>query len=197
MGTFLSHFWEAPNDEKDELSESDTDSQDWHEEMQKEYGNPSWSRMMGRGRLSKKKVQVKTISSDNDNDEETVENQSIDEVGISAEIGNEDIENKESADLDNSETREELDNARNNLEEMIDRSNNEKTYVETDDEVTLREIVANLQCPDLIYDEVGFYRRFYRNTVKSVLNDHSKIDKTKVLKTNDSLMKVERTFDLH
>ena len=161
MGTFLSHFWEAPNDEKDELSESDTDSQDWHEEMQKEYGNPSWSRMMGRGRASKKKVQVKTISSDND--DETIENQSIEEVGTSDEILKEDSENKESADLDNSETREELDNARNNLEEMIDRSNNEKTYVETDDEVTLREIVANLQCPDLIYDEVGFYTSSYRN----------------------------------
>ena len=29
------------------------------------------------------------------------------------------------------------------------------------------------------------------NTVKSVLSSHSKIDKTKVLKTNGSLMKVE------
>ena len=29
------------------------------------------------------------------------------------------------------------------------------------------------------------------NTVKSVLNGHSKIDKSKVLKTNGSLMKVE------
>ena len=29
------------------------------------------------------------------------------------------------------------------------------------------------------------------NTVKLVLSSHSKIDKTKVLKTNDSLMKVE------
>ena len=45
-------------------------------------------------------------------------------------------------------------------------------------------------------------------TVKPVLNGHSKIDKTKVLKTNGSLMKVEsitecslgavcNTFDLH
>ena len=45
-------------------------------------------------------------------------------------------------------------------------------------------------------------------TVKPVLRDHSKIDKTKVLKTNGSLMKVEsiaecslgafcNTFDLH
>ena len=29
------------------------------------------------------------------------------------------------------------------------------------------------------------------NTIKPVLSGHSKIDKTKVLKTNDSLMKVE------
>ena len=29
------------------------------------------------------------------------------------------------------------------------------------------------------------------NTVKPVLSGHSKIDKTKVLKTNDSLMKVK------
>ena len=46
------------------------------------------------------------------------------------------------------------------------------------------------------------------NTVKPALSDHSKIDKTKVLKTNGSLMKVEsiaecslgafcNTFDLH
>ena len=46
------------------------------------------------------------------------------------------------------------------------------------------------------------------NTVKPVLSGNSKIDKTKVLKTNDSLMKVEsiaecshgafcNTFDLH
>ena len=45
-------------------------------------------------------------------------------------------------------------------------------------------------------------------TVKPVLSGHSKIDKTKILKTNDSLMKVEsiaecslgafcNTFDLH
>ena len=40
-------------------------------------------------------------------------------------------------------------------------------------------------------------------TVKPVLSGHSKIDKTKVLKTNGSLMKVEciaafcNTFDLH
>ena len=51
---------------------------------------------------------------------------------------------------------------------------------------------------------------FLRNigTVKLVLKDQSKIDKTKVLTTNDSLMKVEsiaecslgafcNTFDLH
>ena len=42
-----------------------------------------------------------------------------------------------------------------------------------------------------------------KGTVKPVLNDHSKIDKIKVLKTNGSLMKVEsiaefcNTFDLH
>ena len=46
------------------------------------------------------------------------------------------------------------------------------------------------------------------NTVKPVLSGHSKLDKTKVLKTNGSLMKVEsiaecslgvfcNTFDLH
>ena len=49
---------------------------------------------------------------------------------------------------------------------------------------------------------------FILYTVKPVLSDHSKIDKTKVLKTNGSLMKVEsiaecslgafcNTFDLH
>ena len=31
----------------------------------------------------------------------------------------------------------------------------------------------------------------YNNTVKPVLNGHSKIDKTKILMTNGSLMKVE------
>ena len=36
-----------------------------------------------------------------------------------------------------------------------------------------------------------------RDLVKPVLSGHSKIDKTKVLKTNDRLMKVESTFDLH
>ena len=51
------------------------------------------------------------------------------------------------------------------------------------------------------------YSTFW-NTVKPVLSGHSKIDKTKVLKTNGSLMKVEiiaecslgafcNTFDLH
>ena len=49
---------------------------------------------------------------------------------------------------------------------------------------------------------------FPRHTVKPVLSGHTKIDKTKVLKTNGSLMKVEsiaecslgafcNTFDLH
>ena len=33
--------------------------------------------------------------------------------------------------------------------------------------------------------------RRYTNTVKPVLNGHSKIDKTKILMTNGSLMKVE------
>ena len=48
----------------------------------------------------------------------------------------------------------------------------------------------------------------FENTVKPVLSGHSKIDKTKVFKTNGSLMKVEsiaecslgafcNTFDLH
>ena len=48
----------------------------------------------------------------------------------------------------------------------------------------------------------------FSNTVKPVLSGHSKIDKTKALKTNGSLMKVEsiaecslgafcNTFDLH
>ena len=35
------------------------------------------------------------------------------------------------------------------------------------------------------------------HTVKSVLSSHSKIDKTKVLKTNGSLMKVKSIADLH
>ena len=50
--------------------------------------------------------------------------------------------------------------------------------------------------------------RFVYGTVKPVLSSHSKIDKTKVLKTNGSLMKVDsiaecslgafcNTFDLH
>ena len=47
----------------------------------------------------------------------------------------------------------------------------------------------------------------YRNTVKPVLSGHSKVVKTNILMTNDSLMKVEsiaecsnasmNTFDLH
>ena len=41
----------------------------------------------------------------------------------------------------------------------------------------------------------------YRTTVKPVLSGHSKIDKTKILTTNGSLMKVEsiayNTFDMH
>ena len=32
---------------------------------------------------------------------------------------------------------------------------------------------------------------FFQNTVKPVLSGHSKIDKTKILMTNGSLMKVE------
>ena len=35
------------------------------------------------------------------------------------------------------------------------------------------------------------FKKVYLNTVKPVLSGHSKIDKTKVLKTNGSLMKVE------
>ena len=53
-----------------------------------------------------------------------------------------------------------------------------------------------------------FSSNMFSNTVKSVLNGHLKTDKTKVLKTNGSLMKVEsiaecslgafcNTFDLH
>ena len=39
--------------------------------------------------------------------------------------------------------------------------------------------------------EVIFYMPFLPRTVKPVLSDHLKIDKTKILMTNGSLMKVE------
>ena len=53
-----------------------------------------------------------------------------------------------------------------------------------------------------------YIRKKCKCTLKAVLSDHSKIDKTKVFKTNGSLMKVEsiaecskrafcNTFDLH
>ena len=56
--------------------------------------------------------------------------------------------------------------------------------------------------------QISFPNNSFANTVKPVLSDHSKIDKTKVLKTIGSLMKVEsiaecslgafyNTFDLH
>ena len=56
--------------------------------------------------------------------------------------------------------------------------------------------------------QAGFHMLLVFNTVKPVLSGHSKIDKTKVLKTNGSLMKVKsiaecslrvfcNTFDLH
>ena len=41
----------------------------------------------------------------------------------------------------------------------------------------------------IAYQQAGFSLGLY--TVKPVLSGHSKIDKTKVLKTNGSLMKVE------
>ena len=46
------------------------------------------------------------------------------------------------------------------------------------------------------------YKKDDYSTVKPVLSSHSKIDKTKILMTNGSLMKVEsiaecNTFDLH
>ena len=61
--------------------------------------------------------------------------------------------------------------------------------------------------PQNMGQEIQFRIQLY-NTVKPVLSGHSKIDKTKVLKTNGSLMKVEsisecslgafcKTFDLH
>ena len=43
-----------------------------------------------------------------------------------------------------------------------------------------------MTCPD-VYSSTNLYK----NTVKPVLSGHSKIDKTMVLKTNGSLMKVE------
>ena len=60
----------------------------------------------------------------------------------------------------------------------------------------------------LSYQELSVFDRRKPYTVKPVLGGHSKIDKTKVLKTNDSLIKVEsiaerslgafcNTFDLH
>ena len=49
---------------------------------------------------------------------------------------------------------------------------------------------------------VSEYCRMKEITVKPVFSDHSKIDKTKILMTNGSLMKVSigavcNTFDLH
>ena len=56
--------------------------------------------------------------------------------------------------------------------------------------------------------ETNNFNRHRDSTLKPVLSDHSKMDKTKVLQTNGSLMKVEsiaecslgascNTFDLH
>ena len=50
---------------------------------------------------------------------------------------------------------------------------------------------------------IGYLIILNTHTVKPVLSGHSKIDKTKILMTNGSLMKVEciaefcNTFDLH
>ena len=44
--------------------------------------------------------------------------------------------------------------------------------------------------------EIAMYVTIY-NTVKPVLSGHSQIDKTKILMTYGSLMKVESISDLH
>ena len=56
---------------------------------------------------------------------------------------------------------------------------------------------------DLLY-HIHFtcYHKIKHTTVKPILSSHSKIDKTKVLKTGSSLVQVEsgafcNTFDLH
>ena len=60
----------------------------------------------------------------------------------------------------------------------------------------------------LFWSKCSIFHNIFKSTVKPVWSGHSKIDKTKVLKTNGSLMKVEsiaecslgafcNTFDLH
>ena len=48
-----------------------------------------------------------------------------------------------------------------------------------------------------LYFSQFFFNAKLLHTVKPVLSGHSKIDKTKVLKTNGSLMKVERLLLEH
>ena len=133
MGAFLSSFLTSKDEKKDDESESETDSQDWHEEMQKEYGHPSWSRLIGK-RLSKKKpsVKVKKISSS-----EVDENLDLATVVLSPEFQRLDSEIKETKDseieenkeLGTNETTEELDNVKNALEEVIDENVSEKVEI--------------------------------------------------------------------
>ena len=47
----------------------------------------------------------------------------------------------------------------------------------------------------MICESVGIFRVLLIKTVKTVLSGHSKIDKTKVLVENGSLMKVESTAE--
>lgn len=131
MGGLLSSFWDISKNEEEFSCESETDSGDWQEEIEKEYGHPSWSQVIGKRLSKKKKVSVKVITCDSDNEKVDLAKADLASVVLSKEFKRLDSEAREELGVI-SETQEELDNVRNAIEELSEGAHRESKEIVED-----------------------------------------------------------------
>ena len=118
MGGFLGSLWESSKNEGDTNScGSGSDSENWLEEIEKDYGHPSWSQLIGK-RLSRKRKTVKVIKC---SEETKDKSDDVCDAELSKELKRLESEVKEELGVIH-ETPEELDNVRNTLEELGDKT---------------------------------------------------------------------------
>ena len=124
MGGLLGSLWESSKHEDETSCDMESDSENWLEEIEKDYGHPSWSQLIGKRLSRKKKVTVKVIKCGDENQDKS----NLAGVKLSKELERLDSEVREELGVIN-ETPEELDNVRNTLEELGDKNEEENDNV--------------------------------------------------------------------
>ena len=149
MGGFLSNFWDSSKNGDETGCDTGSESEDWLEEMKKDYGHPSWSQVIGKRLSKRRRVTVKVIESS----DKSPDNLDLASVVLSKEFKRLDSEIKEELGVV-SETPEELDNVRNTLEELGEENDQENDNVMENID-TGNEVIALNSPVDI--EEVGIH----------------------------------------